>query len=65
MDVLPDDSLASLHPRVVSVELRGPAKEVAELQAWIEQHALYSDAATVGVFGTKVTCHMNVVVDNV
>jgi hypothetical protein len=52
----------SLYPRVVVVELRGPAKEVAEVQAWIEARALYSDAATVGVFGNKVSCRMNVVV---
>lgn len=63
MNTLPDDSPASLHPRVVFVELRGPAQEVAKVQTWIEERALYCDAATVGVFGDQATCHINVVVD--
>lgn len=63
MELPADDPLAPLpYPRVVVVELRGPAAEVAAVQAWIAGRAPYSDATTIGVFDGKVTCHMNVVV---
>jgi hypothetical protein len=63
MDVPADEPLSPLlYPHVVVVELRGPVEEVATVQAWIEARALYSDATTVGVFGGKVSCQMNVVV---
>jgi hypothetical protein len=63
MDVPADDPHAPHpYPRVVVVELRGPAEEVAAVQAWIAARALYSDARIWGVFGDKVTCRMNVVV---
>lgn len=63
MDIPADEQLSPFpFPRVVVVELRGPAEEVAAVQAWIEAQALYSDATTVGVFGGKVSCQMNVVV---
>ncbi|TKA00011.1 hypothetical protein [Actinacidiphila oryziradicis] len=62
MDVLCDDSLASLHPRVVVVEMRGPMEEVIAVQAWIAGRALYCDTTILGVFGDKVSCRMNVVV---
>lgn len=55
--------MASLRPRAVSVVLRGPAEEVAEVKGWIEARALYSEAETVTVFGPKITCHMTVVVE--
>jgi hypothetical protein len=64
MDDIPADGPLAPHPypRVVVVELRGPAEEVAAVRAWIEARALYSDAAILGVFGERVSCHMNVVV---
>lgn len=63
MDVPTDEPLSpSPYPNVVVVELRGSAEEVAAVQAWIETRALYVDSTTVGVFGGKVSCQMNVVV---
>jgi hypothetical protein len=47
---------ASLHPRVVVVELRGPMEEVITVQAWIAGRALCSDTTILGVFGEKVSC---------
>lgn len=63
MNDFSDDSLASLRPRAVFVELRGPAEEVAKVKAWIEERALYSNTAIVSVFGDKVTYNMDIVVD--
>jgi hypothetical protein len=63
MELGADDPLASRpYPRVVVVELRGPVEEVGAVQGWIAARALYSDTTTVGVFGDKITCRMNVVV---
>jgi hypothetical protein len=63
MDAPAEDPHAPLpYPHVVVVELRGPTEEVTAVQAWIADRALYSDTTTVGVFGDRVTCHMNVVV---
>lgn len=63
MDAFPDDVPNLFRPRVVSVELRGPAEEVAEVRAWIEARALYSEAEVLSVFGPRMTCQMTVVVE--
>lgn len=63
MDGFPDDTPNPFRPRVVSVELRGPAEEVAEVRAWIEARALYSEAEVLSVFGPRMTCQMTVVVE--